>query len=307
MQELEAAFNNAIPALAVLPRGAASVEEPRGRCVGVSEVETVIWGSHTPVGHPIRRRSWGFVTPSTHMAGELLDGVLRLAARYSHPMRRSRARGLHASRFLLGLLLAFGTGQLTVDGRRSRAGRTCVQVALFKPHPARGSSRSRGRSTTARCSHGSVDGAERNRTSPSPPVRHDGRRARTTTRSASARAAAPRRARGREGGVDVMSARAPPPQAGGAGSCDSAAGASPIDSVGAGAATRGPAAAARAPAAYGRARRATRVFRELGLGLDRQTPADARPRLGVDLARALQLCAPKGPRPRHVSDASRSA
>ena len=43
MQELEAALNNAIPALMeFLPRGAASVEEPVTESVGVSEVETVI-------------------------------------------------------------------------------------------------------------------------------------------------------------------------------------------------------------------------------------------------------------------------
>ena len=43
MQELEAALNNAIPALMeFLPRGAASVEEPVAESVGVSEVETVI-------------------------------------------------------------------------------------------------------------------------------------------------------------------------------------------------------------------------------------------------------------------------
>ena len=43
MQELEAALNNAIPALMeFLPRGAASVEEPATESVGVSEVETVI-------------------------------------------------------------------------------------------------------------------------------------------------------------------------------------------------------------------------------------------------------------------------
>ena len=43
MQELEAALNNAIPALMeFLPRGAASVEEPVTEAVGVSEVETVI-------------------------------------------------------------------------------------------------------------------------------------------------------------------------------------------------------------------------------------------------------------------------
>ena len=44
MQELEAALNNAIPALMeFLPRGAASVEEPATEVsVGVSEVETVI-------------------------------------------------------------------------------------------------------------------------------------------------------------------------------------------------------------------------------------------------------------------------
>ena len=43
MQELEAALNNAIPALMeFLPRGAASVEEPVSESVGVSEVETVI-------------------------------------------------------------------------------------------------------------------------------------------------------------------------------------------------------------------------------------------------------------------------
>ena len=43
MQELEAALNNAIPALMeFLPRGAASVEEPAAESVGVSEVETVI-------------------------------------------------------------------------------------------------------------------------------------------------------------------------------------------------------------------------------------------------------------------------
>ena len=43
MQELEAALNNAIPALMeFLPRGAAAVEEPAAESVGVSEVETVI-------------------------------------------------------------------------------------------------------------------------------------------------------------------------------------------------------------------------------------------------------------------------
>merc|ERR1712196_705575 len=43
MQELEAALNNAIPALMeFLPRGAASVEESVTESVGVSEVETVI-------------------------------------------------------------------------------------------------------------------------------------------------------------------------------------------------------------------------------------------------------------------------
>ena len=43
MQELEAALNNAIPALMeFLPRGAASVEEPVAESVGLSEVETVI-------------------------------------------------------------------------------------------------------------------------------------------------------------------------------------------------------------------------------------------------------------------------
>ena len=48
MQELEAALNNAIPALMeFLPRGAASVEEP-SRSVGVSEVETVIQHGAVP-------------------------------------------------------------------------------------------------------------------------------------------------------------------------------------------------------------------------------------------------------------------